>query len=139
MNRLSGFSLLELLAVLLILGILAALAMPRSIRMVEQIHFQQLARDISGTLRYARLASVTKGQKVQVTLDEENPQALRLSGAVSEYREYGFREDDRLVLDPMEIVFYAESEATPGTVTLVRDKHIMKIFVDPLTARPISD
>jgi len=135
----AGFSLFEILAVLVVLGIMASLAVPASFRIADNIDFRRQTEKILATLRYARLLSVTRGREVRVMLDQENPHALRLSGAVSEYREYDLAEGDQLVLQPEEIVFFAESQATPATVFLTRGERVSEIVLDPLTAMPVME
>lgn len=133
----SGFSLLELLTVLLMLGIFAAVAIPATGRLLNSIHFRQQTEKIMSTFRYARLMAISRGGEVRVTLDESDGTVFRLTGAVEENRNYQLADEDSLVMEPAEIVFYPESIATPVSLTVTLGKRTRQITVDPLTALPL--
>lgn len=133
----TGFSLLELLTVLLILGIFAAVAIPATGRLLQNIHFRQQTRKIMSTLRYARLMSISKGEAVHLSLDTDESPMFRLTGAVVEDRHFSLDQDDFLVMTPTTITFYPESFSTPGTLTLTIGKRTQLITLDPLTSLPL--
>ncbi len=137
--RLSGFSLFELLIVLLILGIISTVAIPGISRMLNKLEFRRQTQLVMATLRYARLISVSKGKEVHVVLDPDNNKSMLLSGAVDEIREFDFGEDGNITIEPPRIIFLAESHVTPATILINQGKRTVKIFMDPLTAMPIME
>jgi hypothetical protein len=59
---------------------------------------------------------------------------LLLSGAVDEQRTV--HEDGRLELEPTEILFFPEGQATPATLVFALDDAGFAISLDPLTGLP---
>lgn len=133
-----GFSLLELLTVLVMLGIISAIAAPATGRFLATLNFQKQTQKVLATLRYARLMAVAQGKEVRLALGEEQS-AFVLTGGVVETRPFDLGEDDTLVLEPAEIVFLPEGHATPGVITYSRSGRVQKIVMDPLTALPLLD
>ncbi len=65
----SGFSLLELIAVLVILGLASALAAPRIQGFMEEVRIRTAARKMATLLRYARNQALSSNQVVTVAAD----------------------------------------------------------------------
>lgn len=138
-RRSKGFSLLELLVVLMLLGIISALAAPATGRFLATLDFRKQTQKVLATLRYARLMAVAEGKDVRLALTDGDQSAFKLTGGVTETRPYDLGEDDTLVLEPDEIVFLPEGNATPGVITYSRGGRVQKIVMDPLTALPLLD
>lgn len=134
-NGQSGFSLIELLVVLLLLAMVAAVSAPATGRFLGTISDRKKSRDIMATLRYARLLAVSKGVPVDLTVSEDGD-ALKLSGPVDETRTFGFKEGERLTLEPAVVSFYPEGIASIGRLTFQGDRRQQQIEIDPITALP---
>lgn len=65
----SGFSLLELVIVILILGIFAALGAPALLSSLDDAHLDAAASEVSTALRYAQLVAAGTGRATRVTID----------------------------------------------------------------------
>ena len=128
-----GFSLFELMMVLLLMGIIAGVAMPATGKYLANLEFRKKVEAITAVFRYARLLSVTKGKEVLVAIDENNSHALRISGPVEKIKEFDFAEDDTLLLEPYEVAFLPEGYATPAVVIFTSGKRSQRITLDPLT------
>ncbi len=81
MRTISGYSLVEVLVVLVIISVLAGLA---SVRFVDQLFHQRLnhaVRTLMSDLRWARQLAIAEGQSVRIVLspDDERYQIERLS------------------------------------------------------------
>ena len=71
-NGSRGFSLLELVIVLLIISLLALLVTPRLTKTIGHMEVKSAAKKISAILRYCRSDAVNKNRIVQVNFDAES-------------------------------------------------------------------
>lgn len=137
LHKAAGFSLLELLTVLVILGIFAAVSTPAIGRLLNTIAIRDKTQNIVSTLRYARLMSITTGQKVHVALDTTDDAVFMFSGGVEEQRPLKLTDTDRLTMEPTRITFYPESRVSTAVLRVVIGKQQREITLDPLTALPL--
>ena len=68
----AGFSLTELMVIIGIIGIMAGVAMPNLIGWLPKYRMGSAAREILGTLEFARLTAVKRNVATLVTLDYAN-------------------------------------------------------------------
>lgn len=71
MRRRFGFTLLEIMIVIVIMGALAAVAMPRMKGTYYGFRIRKAGRDVAGLLRYARNAAVLREKPCEVQFDPE--------------------------------------------------------------------
>ena len=131
-----GFSLIELLVVLVLLGVMAGLAAPVTGRFLDNLAFKKQTGRVMATLRYVRLMALSKGEAVRVRV-EEGENRLFLSGGLAGTRELGLKEGDILEIEPKEIVFYPEGYATPGRLSFWIGERVQVVIIDPLTSLPL--
>ncbi|MBA3015948.1 MAG: prepilin-type N-terminal cleavage/methylation domain-containing protein [Proteobacteria bacterium] len=135
-----GFSLIELLVVLILIGVMAGVVGPAVGRFLDSMEFKRQTGKIMAAVRYARLQAITEGTLVMMTASEEGgPVNLVLSGGVNEVRELELAEDAALELEPLQIGFSPEGYATPGLITLTVGERTESIFIDPLTGIPLLE
>lgn len=138
--RSRGFSLLELLMVLVLFGIMAGVAGPAIGRFLDNLDFRKQTAKIMAAVRYARLKAITEGKFVVMTAPErEAAQGLTLSGAVNEVRQLNLDEGATLEIEPLELVFSPEGYATPGTLVLTSGERSETILIDPMTGLPLLE
>ena len=135
----TGFSLIEMLIVLVILGIMAGIAAPAVGRVMDNLKFRQQVDKYSAIMRYARLKAVSRGKMVTLKLVEEGDCVFQLSGPIEESRDCDLSEDDVLTMDPGEVYFFPEGVATPALLTFEKGDRLKKIRLDLLTARPVIE
>ena len=133
-----GFTLLELLIVLLIMGISAAVAAPPVSRFMNTLEFKKQTSRMMAVMRYARLMAVTKGHSVYMEIAEDS-NSLNLTGAVTEEKDLGLSGDDILSLEPEMIIFSPGGHATPGSLKFTKGDRSQKIIIDPLSGLPLLD
>lgn len=134
-----GFTLLELLAAITIVGLLLAVSVPASVRFYDSIQYRQAVRDVITLLGSARYLAVNEGRAQDVVIDprsnelslndkrEHLPGSLKL--AVHTARELNQR--DRGV-----IRFYPEGGSSGGGIDIERPGvDGVRISVDWLVGR----
>jgi prepilin-type N-terminal cleavage/methylation domain-containing protein len=82
-SRDQGFTLLELLMVMLVIALVLAVSYPSLSRGSTSLHMRAAGRDILNTFRYAREKAVTEQTGMMVTVDREK-QELVLSDSVGD-------------------------------------------------------
>lgn len=108
-----GFSLLELILVILIASLALALTYPSLSRGTSAFHLRATGRDIMNTLRYAREKAITEQTGMLVIADREQQQ-VSLSNAVGgEARSYALPDDIRITR-----LFLAGQEVSDGSLTI---------------------
>lgn len=138
LNR--GFSLLELLMVMLLIGIMAGVAGPSVGRFLDSLEFKKESAKVMATVRYARLKAITEGKLVVMTATEgEAAMGLTLSGAVNEVRSLDLADGASLEIEPLELLFSPEGYATPGTLILTSGERSETILIDPMTGLPLLE
>lgn len=131
-----GFSLLELLLVLVLMGILAGVVAPATGRFLDRLNFRrQTAALVAGT-RYARLMAVGKGGPVAMHFDRQE-HLLHFSGAVEGKKELYLPEGVEFELWPETLVFYPDGLATPGRLVARSGHRSQEFRIDPLTGIPV--
>jgi general secretion pathway protein H len=138
-RRQVGFSMIELLVVLVVLGLLAGVSAPPLGRYFENLEYRKQVGEVTAVLRYARLAAVTSGKEVRLTLETGENSTLRLAGAMDELRPTTTDKEGKLVIYPEEIVFHPEGRATPARLTFTRGERSRTILVDALTGLPVLE
>ncbi len=69
MQKNSGFSFIELIVVLVIIGIIAGIALPRYTSSFDSLHFRKKMSELVSFLRETRIEAILTGKTTRVTLD----------------------------------------------------------------------
>ncbi len=123
-RRQIGFSLLELLVVLMIVTTVAALVSPQLSNVLESQKVKTLSRDIASSLRATRQLAISRGRDAVWTLDLE--QHAYLDGRRQQWS--AFDKDIQVLLTTVakeqvsdslaNIRFFADGSATGGEIDL---------------------
>ncbi len=139
-----GFTLLELLIVVLVIMLVLAVSYPSLSRGSASIRLRTTGRDVLNTFRYAREKAVTEQIGMKITVDREK-QSLVLSNFLGDgNRSYIMPEDvkiHRVALGdaevpegPVIVRFLPNGSADPIEVLLKSDAgSFLRIISDPIT------
>ena len=130
-----GFSLFELLIVLVLLGIMAGVATPPVGRFLDQLAFRRDTDELLAQLRGARLRAISSGRVVSISIGDGN---LQLSAGSTESQPMMLAETLAVEFDPQQITFYPEGFATPAAVRIQREGRSAQFTIDPLTGLPVK-
>jgi general secretion pathway protein H len=139
-----GFTLLEVVLVVFIIGLVLAVSYPSLTRGNETFQLRTTSRNILSTMRYAREKAVTEQKEMRVVADREN-QKLILSDELGEgERTFQLPKEvriERMVLGgqevqqgPMAIRFLPNGSSESCEILLASRKGLtVLIFTDPIT------
>ena len=155
-----GFTLVELLVVLVLIGLISALVAPRLTGSLPKLQLQTVARKISAALRYARSQAVTENRTYTAVFDFEHNRLYvvdRMMASELDFedmqktaQESGLRKktydlprdvalktaslgQEEVTADIFALFFYSTGGSSGGTVTLAsgKDKKCL-IKIDPI-------
>ncbi len=135
-----GFTLVELILVLFIMALAAALALPTVGRGLETLQLRTEVATFSGFLRFAREQAIIRREAQEVTIDPD-ARLLVLRTAGSEQPRLSRRLSPRIAIRAEAptrnaITFSSRGLSTGGSFRLVSpDGRAYRVSVDPLTGR----
>jgi len=123
--REQGWSLTELLTVLAIMGILAALAWPSYQTAAARVQARSATSEIASELRLARQLAMARREPLRVIFDREGRTiSLRCAGAEAILHVYHYADKGVVVDEPTagpELLFYPSGRSATPTTIRVRD------------------
>jgi general secretion pathway protein H len=139
-----GFTLLELLIVVLIIALVLAVSYPALSRGSTALHLRTTARDVLNTFRYAREKSVTEQTAMRITVDREKQKLILTNDLGENGREYFFPHDVRMqrialagkVTDEGSVVIrFLPNGSSDNAEILIRSEtgSSFRIIADPIT------
>jgi prepilin-type N-terminal cleavage/methylation domain-containing protein len=134
LNR-QGFSLVELMAILVILAISTSLALPSFAKSIRKNQFRKDSHELMATLRGFKLQAVAGGIPLHVIFENRNF-IVTIPGKEPIATELKLHGETELTLHPQELYFSPQGWARPANLTLTRSTLSQIIIIDPLTARP---
>jgi prepilin-type N-terminal cleavage/methylation domain-containing protein len=125
-RRRGGFTLTELMMVVIIIGLMAAMAGPRMMRWVQTIGQRGAVNQLAGDLAFARIHAVRQGATVSFRIDDADTYRITVDDAagaeVRTLRTVNLRQVYRgATLDPVEgrIAFDSRGVLRPDPVSTI--------------------
>ncbi len=123
----SGYTLIEVLVVLAIIGLIAGFAMPPAARTIEFAFLQSDARSVVSQLRSARDEAIDQG--TTVTFERSPEGYIDIGGKDRLVLSHG----SKLELDAKAIAFYPDGTSNGGALEVSRADRALRINVSWLT------
>jgi general secretion pathway protein H len=142
--RAQGFTLLELIVVVLVISLALSLSYPALSRGTSAVHLRTAARDVLNTFRYAREKAVTEQSGMRVAIYKDKQEFVLTDSLGEGNRMYVLPKDvqiQRLVLagseiteGPLWVRFLPNGSSDEAEVLLKSDRgSYYRIFTDPIT------
>ncbi|WP_395338815.1 prepilin-type N-terminal cleavage/methylation domain-containing protein [Ningiella sp. W23] len=124
-----GYTLLELLIVLVLMGLLTGIATPRLLQMYESVNFSLERDDILFQLEGLPFAVYQSGESFSLLSiqDDESSEFLSLPE--------GWELDD---FQTSEVIYNAFGYCTGGEVSFVKGERTLQVSLEPPTCRPVA-
>jgi general secretion pathway protein H len=137
----AGFSLLELLAVLLIAGLLLAVVPPLVSRAVPGVQLKSVTRTLVGALRHSRSLAISRAKPAGLAVDLDAREVV-VPGRTRPIPipdqvdiEVTVAQSQMPSAAVAGIAFFPDGSSTGGRITLSRDRVRYRIDVDWLTGK----
>jgi general secretion pathway protein H len=134
-----GFTLMELLVVLGILGLVLALAVPSLGRSLPGLQLQTDARTVAGALREARMLAIGGNRETRLVVDVEQRTLQLGEGVVRLNPQLGISlltaASEAPAAETGGISFFPDGTSTGGRVTLSLGERQRHVVVDWLTGK----
>lgn len=131
-----GFTLMELLVVLTILGLVLLLALPVLERNLPGLELRTEARSLASVLQEARARAIGRNEEVTIVIERQGGivkadgrQVVQLNRRIAIAPHAG----EALSAGDSEIRFFPDGTSTGGHLTLVLGERQRHVFVDWLT------
>jgi general secretion pathway protein H len=112
-SRIAGFSLIEILVVLVVISIILAVSYPSMSRASNALHLKATGRDVLNTFRYAREKAVTEQIRMKVLVDKEKQQLTLTNFFGDEARTYSLPKEVRI-----QRIAFAGNEIAGGSMVV---------------------
>ena len=151
----NGFTLLELVLVLLLMSLIAGLTLPFVASTLDRITLQSEVRQIASALQFARSEAISKKTLYAFNIDiDENqywlgipkqdeitqPKPIDETVRILDYQ----RTDETLTEGAFMILFYPRGNSSGGTLRFISindkdEENIYAVNIDPITGKPKID
>jgi prepilin-type N-terminal cleavage/methylation domain-containing protein len=140
----SGFTLLELVLVILVMGLVLAVSYPALSRGSASIHLQGVGRDILSTFRYAREKAITGQMGIQLVASREKQNLILADEFGAGNRSYTLPRDvsiqrlslaGRVITDGPLVIRFSPNGSSDNAEILVQSISgaALRIVSDPIT------
>jgi len=147
-----GFTLLELILVLFLMGLMAGIVLPFVVSTLDRVKLQSEARQISSALQFARSEAITKKTLFTFNADIDKNQYWLATPKEKEVTQTktldetvkikNYQGTEETVSDGTFIInFYPRGNSSAGTIHLQSsiaesDELVYAITIDPITGKP---
>ena len=130
MSSRDGFTFVEILLVVILLGVVATISIPSFVQSYTKIQLENTAQDVAYLMRYAQSRAISRNQKVRFIFDESFKQ-YQLLETVPDAEQEKFRSIagrfGQAVTVPAEIAVHADKLAVDFSATGEIEKILIRV------------
>jgi general secretion pathway protein H len=143
-KRSAGFTLLELIMVIVVIALGIAISFPALSRGTSALHLRSAGRDVLNVLRYAREKAITEQREMHLVAEKQGRQVVLTDELGEGGRPHALPRD--IIVDsvfaggeeinegPLVIRFLPNGSSTPATIVLKSDAGgYLRIVTNPIT------
>jgi general secretion pathway protein H len=143
-KRSAGFTLLELIMVIVVIALGIAISFPALSRGTSALHLRSAGRDVLNVLRYAREKAITEQREMHLVAEKQGRQVVLTDELGEGGKSHALPRD--IIVDsvfagaeeinegPLVIRFLPNGSSTPATIVLKSDAGgYLRIVTDPIT------
>jgi len=143
-KRCAGFTLLELIMVIVVIALGIAISFPALSRGTAALHLRAAGRDVLNVLRYAREKAITEQREVQFVAEKQGRQVVLTDELGEGGKSHALPRDvivesvfaggEEIREGPLVVRFLPNGSSTPATIVLKSDAGgYLRIVTDPIT------
>lgn len=119
-GRIKGFTFVELLLVIIIIGILIAISLPNLKKTFNNLRLDNFSRELQAFMNYLHERSVVEGKIIYLNLDNDEKEIwARIQDAQSRLKTLPLPDDIRIESENKEILFYPDGSIDNITIGVV--------------------
>jgi general secretion pathway protein H len=148
----NGFTLLELILVLMLMGLIGGLTLPFVVSTLDRIKLQSEVRQIASAIQFTRSEAISRKTLFIFNVDIDNnnywlaipkQEEITQSKPIDEtVRIMDYQSaDETLTEGKFEILFYPRGNSSGGTIRFIStddedEENIYEVTIDPITGKP---
>jgi prepilin-type N-terminal cleavage/methylation domain-containing protein len=143
-SRSAGFTLLELMMVVLVIALVLSVSYPSLSRGSTALHLRATGRDVLNIFRYAREKAVTEQTGMKITVDRQNQQLVLSDNLGDGKRSYAPPNDVKIeritlageeIVDGPMVVRFLPNGGSDSAEVLLRSRTglFLRVLTDPIT------
>jgi len=126
-----GLTLIEMMLVMIVLGILLAIATPNIILFSSGYKLRGAAREVATDLQYARLLAVKENKDFRVTFNSSSYQVVRVSDGIAVKNRSLSSDYPEVTLTNASITFDSRGISSANTITVSNPRGTKNVTVAP--------
>jgi len=118
-GRVKGFTFIELLIIIIIIGILVGISLPQFRNNVNRLQLNSFSRELQSFMNYLHERAVVEGEVIYLAFDMDNNEYwAQVKGKSQRLKTYHFPEGIKIETEENQINFYPDGSIDKTTIML---------------------